>query len=289
MINQFTNDNLKNLWKPNNDSAGEDNGQIVIIGGSELFQGAPLLSLVAASRLVDMVFLATPDTDREAAEKAVLFSRLKSVIWIPRIDLEAYIQKSDAILIGPGMMRFHSENSKSEILSSKQFDEKGTETRMLTQYLLTQFPDKKWVVDGGSLQVIEPRWLPEKAIITPNQKEYEMLFSAQFSMLNLEENAKKYSIIICYKGPVTYVSDGVLTYEVRGGNAGLTKGGTGDTLAGLTVGLLAKNDPLLSVASASLLVKKTAEELYEKVGFHFNADDVAENVYKTFKQLTITI
>ncbi len=285
MIKTFDQDDLKNLWKPENNSSGEDNGQVVIIGGSELFTGAPLLSLVAASRLVDMVFLATPETDREAAEKTVLFSKLRSVIWVPRSDLEAYIQKADAILIGPGMMRFHSESTNNQIPISKQLDEKGTETRMITQYLLTQFPEKRWVIDGGSLQVIEPKWLPRGAVITPNGKEYEILFDERFTIDNLQINAKKYSITIGYKSPVSYVSDGLTTYEIPGGNAGLTKGGTGDVLAGVTVGLLAKNDPLFAVSAASLIVKKTAESLYEKVGFHFNADDVAEKVFETWKNL----
>lgn len=280
----FDESELRRLWRPREDSSGEDNGQVVIIGGSELFTGAPLLSLVAASRIVDMVFLATPESDREAAEKTVLFSKLKSVIWVPRDDLEAYVEKADAVLIGPGMKRFHAETDERPD-EKRVFDGAGTQTRMLTQYLLTKFPQKRWVVDGGSLQVIEAKWLPKGAIITPNAKEYELLFGSQFSALGAQESAKKYAIVISYKGPVSYVTDGEMTYEIRGGNAGLTKGGTGDVQAGLTVGLAAKNEPILAAATASWVVKKTAEELYERVGFHFNADDVAGSVFGVLGQV----
>lgn len=279
---QFLKQDLKKLWLPNSNSKGEDNGQITIVGGSELFSGAPIFSLVAASRLVDMVFLATPQQDKEIADNVALFSKLRSVIWVPREDLDSYIEKSDAILIGPGLMRYHGENTKSEILNPKVYDHAGTDTRMITKYLLHKFPDKKWVIDGGSLQVMDPSWIPQNSIITPNSHEFELLFAG----MTVEEAAKKYSCTIVLKGPTTIVTNGQNTYEVTGGNAGLTKGGTGDTLAGITVGLLAKNEPILAAAAASFIIKKTAEHLAEKVGLNFNADDVAENVFGVFKFLT---
>jgi NAD(P)H-hydrate epimerase len=166
-----------------------------------------------------------------------------------------------------------------------------------TRERLEKYREKKWVIDGGSLQVIKPEWIPQKAILTPNQKEFEMLFSTSpLTPLHsygegnergevVAEMARKYSCIIVYKGPTAYVTDGYTTYEIKGGNAGLTKGGTGDVLAGVTVGLAAKNEPLLAAAAASFIVKKTADELYEKVGYHFNADDLAEEVFGTFHQL----
>ena len=57
----FKRDDLKKLYKPANDSSGEENGQVTIIGGSELFHGAPLFCLTTASRIVDMVFFTSPE------------------------------------------------------------------------------------------------------------------------------------------------------------------------------------------------------------------------------------
>jgi len=62
---------------------------------------------------------------------------------------------------------------------------------------------------------------------------------------------------------------------VKGGNAGLAKGGTGDLLAGLIVGLAVKNEPFLAACAGAYILKKTADELYRKVGFVYNADDLA--------------
>ena len=259
---KFTDQDLKKLWKPRKDSSGEDNGQITIIGGSRLFHGAPMLAVKAASRLVDMVFFGSPERDLEKVAK------LNSFIWIPWEDMEEYVAKSEAILIGPGMMRYRKN------LPEGVFDEAGTETRMLTQYLLGKYKDKKWVIDGGSLQTIDRAYIPKNSILTPNKYEYEILFGDT----KIEEAAKKHKCVIISKGPVAIVTDGETTYEVRGGNAGLTKGGTGDVLAGIIVGLAAKNPPLLAAAVGAYVVKKTAEKLFLDRGYGYNADDVADRL-----------
>jgi len=65
---------------------------------------------------------------------------------------------------------------------------------------------------------------------------------------------------------------------VKGGNAGLTKGGSGDTQAGLTAALLAKNEPFFAAASAAYLIKASADEIHKRVGVYYNATDVAEEI-----------
>lgn len=256
----FGPEDLKVLWKPKGDSSGEDNGQVTIIGGSSLFHGAPMLAIKAASRIVDMVFFGSPERELEKVAK------LNSFIWVPWEEIDEYVSKSDAVLIGPGMMRYRRTVE----------DGGGEVTKKVTKVLLEKFPEKKWVIDGGSLQVMDARWIPENAVVTPNKKEYQMLFGEE----KPEEAAKKYKCVIVSKGPTAYVSDGKTTYDISGGNAGLTKGGTGDVLAGIIVGLLAKNPPILAAAAGAYLIKKTAEALYEKVGYNFNADDVSENVFR---------
>lgn len=282
-MDQFTADDLRGLWRPKEDSYGEDNGQITIIGGSSLFQGAPLMSLVAASRLVDMVFVATPAEDKEIVAKTALFSKLRAAVWVPREDLDAYVEKSDAVLLGPGLMRWHKETDKRPG-NGEELDQAGTETKMLTKYLLHKFPHKKWVIDGGSLQVMEAGWIPKGAVLTPNKKEFELLFGESAGPEAAERKAREYKCVIVYKAQAATATDGETTYEITGGNAGLTKGGTGDCLAGVIVGLLAKNPPLLAAAAGTYLVKKTAEVLYERVGYNFNADDVSERVFEVLKE-----
>ena len=89
---------------------------------------------------------------------------------------------------------------------------------------------------------------------------------------------EKYNCIIVLKGPTTYVFRGGEAIEIDGGNPGLTKGGTGDTQAGLTVALLAKNDPLLAASAASYVIKSAADELQKTKGIYYNADDLADKI-----------
>ena len=94
-------------------------------------------------------------------------------------------------------------------------------------------------------------------------------------LLNL---AQKYQCVIVLKKVTTIVCSPKKCCLIEGGNAGLTKGGTGDVLAGLAVALAAKNEPFLAACAASYIIKKAAEKLYQKVGFAYSADDLAEVV-----------
>lgn len=270
-MDHFRQSELKKLSKPSTNSSGEDNGQVTIIGGSSLFHGAPLLSLKVASRIVDMVFFASPDpsvSDVASKAKAALFS----FVWVPWEETGEYVKKSDAVLIGPGFMSFRGEKDRRIVDKTKE----------ITKQFLTSFPSKKWVIDAGSLQVMDPGWIPENAILTPNKKEYISLFGE----MGIDTASKKYACTIVLKGVETIVSTKGESIVIKGGNPGLTKGGTGDTQAGLTVALLAKNAPALAASAASFLVKKAAERLSGRVGTMFNADDLANFVPDVFQELT---
>jgi len=302
-MEEFKEKELRKLFKPAANSAKEDNGKVTIIGGSSLFHGAPILALKTASRIVDMVFFSSPEPSvGKVAEKTK--SQLGSFIWVPFGEVGEYIQKSDAVLIGPGFMRYHKEvqNPKSKIQNKFQIpkskilnklDKVGQETKRITETFLRQFPQKQWVIDAGSLQTMSKKFIPKNAILTPNRKEFEMLFKFKSKIQNpkskitiknlklikaLKENSRKYNCIIVLKLAQTIVCSPEKCVLIGGGNAGLTKGGTGDVLAGLTVGLAAKNEPFLAACAASFILKKAADELYKKVGFAYNANDLAEKV-----------
>jgi len=263
---------LKKLFRPKEKSGGEDNGQVTIIGGSKLFHGAPIFALKTASRIVDMVFFASPEPSiGEVA--AHIKSALMSFIWVPWEEVDAYIAKSDAILIGPGFMRFRSEK-----VPQKQrfdgYDASAKQSREVTGRLLKKFPGKKWVIDAGSLQVMDPSWIPPNSIITPNKKEYEILFDS----LPINQASKKFNCTIVLKGPETLVCSPEKCVKVVNGNPGMTKGGTGDVLSGLTVALYAKNETFVAATAASYIEKFTADELFKEKGTFFNADDLADKV-----------
>lgn len=275
----FDKSEIKKLYTPDKGSSGEDNGQVTIIGGSHLFHGAPLYGVKIASRIVDMVFFASPeDSVGRVAEQ--MKSELLSFIWVSWKETEEYIKKSEAILIGPGFMRFKSES----IPHGQRLhvcDQACQLTKSITKKFLKEFPNKKWVIDAGSLQTMDPDWIPENSILTPNKKEFEILFGD----MDPKEAAKKYKCVVVVKGPTTFVYSKDGAVEVGGGNAGLTKGGTGDVMSGLAVSLLAKNDPVLAATSAAYITKAAGDELYKKVGVNYNADDLADMVPKVLNSL----
>ncbi len=272
----FEEKELKKIYKPQNLTKG-GNGQITIIGGSSLFHGAPLLSLKVASRIVDMVFFSSPEPALAKIANKIK-SQFNSFFWVTFKQIQEYLEKSDAILIGPGLMRYHQKikNSKFKVQS---LDKAGEKTKEITENLLKKFPQKQWVIDAGSLHVIEKKFIPKNAILTPNRKEYECLFGRQ----KPSEAAKENHCLIVYKKSISsdVVTEVYSEKEgrlIKGGNNGLVKGGTGDVLAGLCVALAAKNQPFLAACAASFLIKKAADELYQKVGFVYNADDLAEKI-----------
>ena len=66
----------------------------------------------------------------------------------------------------------------------------------------------------------------------------------------------------------------------------MTKGGTGDVLAGLVASLYCKNnDPFLVATCASYINKKAGESLFKKVGYYFNASDLADEIPKAMKEI----
>ncbi len=121
---------------------------------------------------------------------------------------------------------------------------------------------------------MDKKFIPPQAILTPNRKEYLTLFGEGKPVVA----AKNHNCIIVYKNAITEVYSAQDSKLIKGGNNGLVKGGTGDVLAGLSVALAAKNPPFFAVCAASFLVKKAADELYQQVGFAYNADDLAEKI-----------
>lgn len=290
-----TKDFLKQaVLEPNSDSHKNQNGKILVVGGSPLFHGAGRMSARAAAQIVlafasrtnDMVYFCSTKENID-----YLKGKQEAFIGITREQLDFYLPHSDVVLIGPGLMREPQVNMP-------QTEKEPAVTLELTRKVLAS--DKKAVLDAGSVQVITPKELErkEKVIITPHRKEMEKLFgidseklatSHQSSFTNIEKIAGKimkitqyYGITIVLKGPIDIIVGNASWYYSPGGNAGLTKGGTGDVLAGVIAALYSTtDDPLLAAAAGSFLVKRTGEELWEKNLWLYNAEDLAVQVSKT--------
>jgi NAD(P)H-hydrate epimerase len=133
---------------------------------------------------------------------------------------------------------------------------------------------------------MDPEWLLKlkMPILTPHPLEFKRLFGVEASVDNIKEMAQKYTCIILVKGEKDTICSPESCVEVDGGNAGMTKGGTGDVLAGLIAALATKNDPFLAATAGSYLNKRAGESLYKTVGLYFNASDLADEIPKVMKE-----
>ncbi|MFH0979837.1 MAG: NAD(P)H-hydrate dehydratase [Candidatus Roizmanbacteria bacterium] len=263
---------------PQPNSHKGQNGKVLIIGGSTLFHAASLWAAEVCSHFVDMIhYSSTKENEKILLDLKKVF---RNGIIVPQKEIEHYIREDDVVLIGPGMMRGGEE---------------GKYTYELTKKLMEEFSEKRFIFDAGALQMMDKEWLLKlktPAIITPHQKEFEKLFGV--SMLDksqgekeniVKEIAKKYKTVILLKAIVDIISDGKIAYIVEGGNAGLTKGGSGDVLAGLAASFYSKNNVLDSALFASVLLKLTADGLFKRMGYWYNIDDIIKELPKTLKKL----
>ena len=230
------------------------------MAGSDKYHGALLYAVNTVSRLVDLIYV------HSSARNLELINNLKqesaSFITIDQSELDQSASSVDCILVGPGLGV-------------------GERQRCLVSDLLSNYPERKFVLDADALKVIDPDWLGSNCLVTPHAGEFEQLFDLKPTPDNVLAMAGKYGCVVVLKGQTDYVSDGSDLYANQTGNAGLTKGGTGDVLAGLIAGLACTNELLLAAQTGVFVLGLAGDQLFERVGFNYSAEDVVERLPKT--------
>ena len=292
---------LKKLYIPPPDSHKGQNGKLLVIGGSHLFHAASLWALTIASRIVDMVFYSSVPQNNEIVHE--LKKEFRNGIVVPREEIDNYAQETECILIGPGMVRTERETKDERVgiglREINELEDEGLQSYYLTKYLLEKYPQKKWVIDAGALQMMEPEWLLPlngNAILTPHPLEFTRIeakikeeeLKSRLENKSLEERiqlfAEAYNCIILLKGKEDIVCSSDTRVAISGGNAGMTKGGTGDVLAGLVASLACKNELMLAATTGAYLNKQAGESLFERVGYNFNASDLTDEIHVVMKK-----
>ncbi len=276
---------LKLFRPPEQGSHKGQNGKVLIIGGSELFHAASKWSLDVAAQFVDMVFYASVPSTNKLVQEA------KGEFWngivIPRTAIDSYIQEADSILIGPGMERqqFMSSRTKEEYEEELSPESWNNDTDLVVHHLLLKYPEKQWVLDAGALQMVRTEFLPAHAILTPHkgefsrllaqvgQEETEKLLASDSKLQSLSTTL--HSAVLLIKGIEDVVVSGQQVERVRGGNAGMTKGGTGDVLAGLVAALVSTQEPMVAAVVASATNKLAGDYLYQTKGPFFGASELS--------------
>lgn len=255
----------RELFHPKPGSHKGQNGVLLVIGGSEKYHGAPMLAIKAASRIVDLVYFHSP-----VALNHDVLAKIKSksdcFITIPKSDLLSVAEKSDCILIGNGL-------------------ELSSRNKILVNTLLRHFRQKKFVLDAGALHLVEKNLLGPNVLITPHPLEFEALFGKSASPQEALKQAKKHHCVILLKQRYCYCTDGRSLLQSKNGNQGMTKGGTGDVLAGVCAALACKNPLLLAASVASFVNGRAGDRLFVRKSVYYNADDLAEEIPFALKEL----
>ena len=286
MLRESSDDDIAAACKPRrrNSRKGE-NGVVLVVGGSWLYHGAPLLASLAAMRAgVDLVYLAVPEKIATAVR-----AYTPSIIVLPLTDYKLTPRSADriaetiegitALTVGPGLAR-------------------GSE-RGIVKLL-----DK--IMDAGVPAVLDATALfPEilqkisgyEVVLTPHAGEFRRLFGIELGpdvgerVEKVRKMAQGYGVTVLLKGMFDIISDGseVVVNRKSWESAGMTVGGTGDVLAGLTAGLMARGAKPFEAAVAGARVNGLAGvNAVKRKGFHITPEDVIEelsNVLKPFDRI----
>lgn len=251
---------VKFLKKRRKDSHKGDNGRVLIVGGSELYHGAPIYSGMAASYLVDLVLVACPQSVsgiiKESTPDFIVHPLSSDHLVLEDVPCITELASScDVVLIGPGLGTWR-------------------ETQEACCRIIPQL--KKTVVDADGLKALKDHLdiLTETTVLTPHRGEFTMLFGEK----PVEEAASQHKCIIVQKGVCDLISNGVKTKYNYTGNAGMTTGGTGDVLAGLITGFSAVNDLFQASCAATFVNGKAGDQCFDKWGFHYTASDVVRHL-----------
>ena len=246
-------------------------GRLLVIGGSTDYIGAPILAAKAAYRTsIDLVTLACPKYVAErVADPVLMIKPLSSESHLSAADVDILLKLNyDSVVLGNGI-GLHDE------------------TRSFVREFLRK-TDKPVVLDADALKLIEPRHIRTNHILTPHATEYKNLFGELPADLDaraklVSESAKKAGATILLKGPTDIISNGIRTKYNRTHNPGMTVGGTGDVLAGITGALASKADPFNATCAAAFLSGLSGNFCRDEKGYSFTASDVLEKIPDAIK------
>ncbi len=255
-----------NLLPPKKGGHKGDNGRVLIIGGSMDYVGAPYLSGIAALRIcADYVVVACPKKVGWA------INRLSPDLITKKFECE-YFTKNQA----KEVLKF-SEKFDAVLIGNGLSDRK--ETLEFAKIVITNLNkiQKPLVIDADALKIVDISKL-ENAILTPHKKEYETLLkNSKF------KDIKKLigTNIIIKKGPVDEIITKEKTYYNKTGCDRMAVAGTGDILAGLAVGLLAKGlKPKVAAKAAVFISGRLGEQAKKHHGNNFIASDLLNLIKK---------
>jgi len=251
-----------------------DFGRLLVIGGSEVFSGAPALVASAAYRAgVDLVHVAAP------VKTAYAISSMSSDLITIKLEgdhfnppnvatLGPYLERSTAVAMGPGL-GLHRD-TREFVKEMVKLVEAKRVPMLLDADGLKAFAEFKHLVKS-------------RVVFTPHPGEYKILTGRDVPKeleeraAEVQKTAEELGAVVLLKGHTDVISDGKRVKFNFTGNPGMTVGGTGDVLSGIVAAFLAQGIDPFEAAVAGAFINGAAGDFVASVkGFHMVATDLLE-------------
>ena len=242
-------------------------GAAIISAKACLRSGAGLLTLHSNKNTVNALISQLPEAMSISDSNADFISEVNNP------------EKYDAIGFGPGV---GTEN----------------ETQIALKKILQYFTGKL-IIDADGLNILSENktwldFLPPETILTPHPKEFERLTEKHENdfekIIALKNFSLKYTCIVILKGAHSAIAfpDGNVYFN-SSGNPSLAKGGSGDALTGIILGLLSRGYTAQKAALIGTFIHGYAADIYSKKKSMESAliNDIIELLPKAFKKLEV--
>ena len=261
-----------------------DNGKVLVVGGSYMYHGAPILSSLAALRTgCDLVYTAVPKVNAQATRAASA-----DLIVIPLADSKLTRGSVNKLL---GQIPAGIDSATIGMGLAVQDIEA---LKLLVKSLIER--DVRLSLDASALRKeILPIIKAKNVLVTPHASQFERLFGEKIPdnkktrISIVEKHAKKNSIIILLKGMDDIITDGTKTLINSKKTPAMTVGGTGDVLSGIAASMLSQNRDVIEAAASAAFVNGQAGKTVQKnLGMHMVATDLIDVlplISKTFDKI----
>lgn len=258
-------------------------GKLALVVGSERHTGSPCFAGLAAARAgCDLVYVIAPERAAAVAAQfnpSLITEPLPGVALmpqhVPRVLETLEEVRATAVLIGPGLWRNYQTIQTIRTLIEKI--------------------DLPLVIDADAIRAVGRHIhlvRNRRVVLTPHSNEFLALTGGtktptgmkRRSML-VKRTANEFGVTIVLKGHVDVISNGTKIELNRTGSVYMTKGGCGDTLAGICGAYLARDVEPFTAGCAAAYVNGAAGDLAAReLGESMLPTDLIEKIPRVIRR-----
>ena len=268
----------------------EERGRVLVVGGGRETPGAVVLAGVAALRAgAGKLQIATGESNAPHVAAAIPEARVfalpetksgrlaKSAVRV----LEEHLGKAQAVCVGPGMIE------DSSVVS-------------FVKETLKLCAESPVVLDAGGVACLSGglellHTAAGRAVVTPNAEELAEIYGAgkreitASPLASARRAASDFRAVVALKGRETFIAapEGRVLVN-RAGSVGLATSGSGDVLAGVVAGLLARGaEPFDAAAWGVYLHARAGESVAARTGpLGFLARELSPEIPRLLAELS---